>query len=305
MTITTLMYHYVRDEGYAKYPVLNYYSVNKFRRDFEIFENGRIDLLNWRSIRDGDLSHDNRQVLLTFDDGYKEHYELVAPILNSKGAHGIFFVPASPILQSTVLLPNKIHVCLAYHRNPERLYVNLCAFLRSIYDSTKLAELRLLYLTRGRFDGEKVNFIKRVLQRGMPTSSSHEFLDHWALGEGLNWRDVNASLYMTTSDLKDLLKRGHLIGLHGNAHYFYEDLSREDQEKDIHAAIDFVSELGVAYEDLMVGYPYGSYNEDTLDILSHVGVKKGFIDNQENITRGFESLTLPRVDCNFLSSGIF
>ena len=29
-----------------------------------------------------------------------------------------------------------------------------------------------------------------------------------------------------------------------------------------------------------MGYPYGSYNEDTLSILSDFGVEKGFIDNR-------------------------
>ena len=186
--------------------------------------------------------------MLTFDDGYKEHYELVAPIMDSVGASGIFFVPASPIVRSTVLLPNKIHVCLARHRNTESLYSSLCAFLQSVYDKTEIQKLQLLYLKPGRFDCEKVNFIKRVLQRGLPATISHEFLNRWALEAGLSWSAVSAQLYMTTSDLRDLLKRGHLIGLHGDAHDFYEDLSREDQRQDIGSAIDFISSLGVAPE---------------------------------------------------------
>jgi len=52
-------------------------------------------------------------LLLTFDDGYMDHFEYVFPILAKLGVQGSFFPPAKAILEHSVLDVNKIHFILA------------------------------------------------------------------------------------------------------------------------------------------------------------------------------------------------
>jgi hypothetical protein len=54
-----------------------------------------------------------RALLLTFDDGYADHYQTVFPLLDRLGLQGSFFPPARAILERRVLDVNKIHFLLA------------------------------------------------------------------------------------------------------------------------------------------------------------------------------------------------
>ena len=120
-------------------------------------------------------------MLLTFDDGYRDHYECVFPELASRGIKGAFFPPVKPVAEREILDVNKIHFILA-----------------SIDDVSMLInELRLLYLSRdlsqstgisfddywtalakpGRFDSVSVVFVKCMLQYALPEKWRSLFSD--------------------------------------------------------------------------------------------------------------------------------
>jgi len=54
-----------------------------------------------------------QSLLLTFDDGYIDHFTDVFPVLDREKLSGCFFPPAKCILESQVLDVNKIHFILA------------------------------------------------------------------------------------------------------------------------------------------------------------------------------------------------
>ncbi|MBF91571.1 MAG: hypothetical protein CMP34_02040, partial [Rickettsiales bacterium] len=51
-------------------------------------------------------------LLLTFDDGTKDHMKFAAPILRKKKISGIFFIPGRPVLEKKVLHAHAIHEIL-------------------------------------------------------------------------------------------------------------------------------------------------------------------------------------------------
>jgi peptidoglycan/xylan/chitin deacetylase (PgdA/CDA1 family) len=60
-----------------------------FRRSFVPATKADLD----RLLSDGLWPHDRPGIILTFDDGLRSHYEVVAPILDELGFQGWFFVP--------------------------------------------------------------------------------------------------------------------------------------------------------------------------------------------------------------------
>ena len=76
-----------------------------------------------------------------------------------------------------------------------------------------------------------------------------------------------------------------------------DEISKAEQKIDFGESINVFREFGIS-QDLLVAYPYGDYNDDTLDICEEIQIKVGFIDNRNNTTPQFPKLTLPRIDCN-------
>ena len=88
-------YHLVSDKKnipHVKH-LFNHRNVNEFKKDIDFF------LQNYSSLELMDLIKSTKEhktlpkdcFLLTFDDGYREIYDIVAPILKNKGVPAIFF----------------------------------------------------------------------------------------------------------------------------------------------------------------------------------------------------------------------
>ena len=104
-----IMYHYVRNNR-DEYPNFNNLTIDQFRRQLDFFENsyGFIrkedfvsSLEKKHAIEDG--------VVLTFDDGFKDHYNNVLPILEEKNLWAFFYVPTGHYQNKKVLNVHRIH----------------------------------------------------------------------------------------------------------------------------------------------------------------------------------------------------
>ena len=71
--------------------------------------------------------------------------------------------------------------------------------------------------------------------------------------------------YMTSNDLKKLKNKGHDIEAHTLTHARLTELSYEEQEGEILGSKVKLEEDGYVVKTF--AYPYGAYNDDTLDIL--------------------------------------
>ena len=103
---------------------------------------------------------------------------------------------------------------------------------------------------------------------------------------------------MSEDQLKCMQRNGMIIGSHGYDHFWLGSLPREDQLSELTKSVDFLKSLGVDLSTLSIGYPYGSHNEDTLDIARGFGFKLGFTTKVDVSTTIGDSLTIPRLDTN-------
>jgi peptidoglycan/xylan/chitin deacetylase (PgdA/CDA1 family) len=115
MALTIVMYHYVRDLALTRYPGIKGLTTNAFRAQLDDFsrEYSFVGLEEVLSARQAGRSLPDNAILLTFDDGYSDHYQTVFPLLHDRGISGAFFPVAKPILEGTVLDVNKVHFVLS------------------------------------------------------------------------------------------------------------------------------------------------------------------------------------------------
>ncbi|EAH6864529.1 hypothetical protein ACV9QR_001614 [Campylobacter upsaliensis] len=110
-----LMYHYVR-ESMPHLPFFRYLSFDNFKKQLDYFEKnfGLVSFGEFCRLKTEPkfINVLKNKILLTFDDGLKEHFTLVYPELLKRGALGIFFMPSLVLEQEKALCVHKIHYLL-------------------------------------------------------------------------------------------------------------------------------------------------------------------------------------------------
>src|ERR1019366_8917529 len=113
--VTIVMYHYIRDLKRSRFPAIKGLSVDRFCRQLEYIQAHYTPISVEKLLGALESEEDlpPNPILLTFDDGYSDHFANVFPLLDARGIQGCFFPPVQAILEHTVLDVNKIHFVLA------------------------------------------------------------------------------------------------------------------------------------------------------------------------------------------------
>jgi peptidoglycan/xylan/chitin deacetylase (PgdA/CDA1 family) len=117
--VSIIMYHYVRDLKHSRYPDIKGIDISLFREQI-IYLKKHYKFITMEMLIDAidnNTSLPEKSVLLTFDDAYIEHFNLVFPLLDELKIQGSFFPPVKAITEHTVLDVNKIHFILASEKN--------------------------------------------------------------------------------------------------------------------------------------------------------------------------------------------
>jgi hypothetical protein len=169
-TVSIIMYHYVRELKSSRYPEIKGLSLERFDRQLDhIGEHYRVITMEelMKSAQAGSDIPPHAAVL-TFDDGYIDHYSNVYPRLRARGYQGSFFPPAKAIMEHEVLDVNKIHFVLASVADKTIITLDIFAYLRRYREEYSLPDHESTYrrlAIPNRFDTGEVIFIKRMLQK--------------------------------------------------------------------------------------------------------------------------------------------
>ena len=298
------MYHYTRDLAGSRYPNIKGMDIGEFRKQMSFFKEN-YHVIRMEQLLDavsGGAPLPENAVLLTFDDGYVDHYLYALPVLEEFGFQGSFFVPGKACKERKLLDVNKIHYLLA------------CGDIREIYsdvlkqldhyrgqefDYHDNEELIAEYAVANRFDLKETIFVKRILQTALPEElrgmiSSKLFQKYVGVSE----ETLAKELYLTLDQIRELQQRGMFIGTHGYAHDWLGNLPVQQMQKDIEDALD-VMDAFIDRNRWVVNYPYGSYNEAVLDYVRQKGAVLGITTKVQMADLATDDpLTLPRLDCN-------
>ena len=121
--LSIVMYHYVRPIKNSEYPGIKGLEYDLFRQQIQFFKENfhAVTMEQVIDSLDGKCELPENPILLTFDDGYMDHYQYVFPVLKEYGMQGSFFVPSGILKYGKVLDVNKIHFILACSQIEELL----------------------------------------------------------------------------------------------------------------------------------------------------------------------------------------
>lgn len=305
--LTIVMYHYVRDLHCSRFPKIKGLQVDAFKEQVSYLKRHYVpisayDLMD--AIETGSELPSN-SVLLTFDDGYIDHFTEVFPILDKENISGCFFPPAKCILENKVLDVNKIHFILASVDDKQALVSSLFRSLEQYRSSFCLKTDTYYWDTYGkpsRYDDAAVVFIKRMLQHELPEKLRNIIVDElFGTFVSRDERSFAKELYMTTEQVACLQRNGMYVGSHGFDHYWLSALSEEKQREEIEQSLLFLQTIGSDTSRWIMCFPYGAYNNSTLTILREKKCVVGLTTKVDIVDFSLESeLTLPRLDTNDL-----
>ena len=310
--LTVVMYHYVRDLKYSRYPSIKGLDVTLFKEQVAFLKKhySFVTVEEVIAATLGIHKLPSHSILLTFDDAYIDHFTYVFPILKNEGVQGAFYAPVKAVTQHKVLDVNKIHFILA--STPEEKMSSLLKEIGLLLDKyreeyhlesyefyyEKLAQL-------DRFDTKEVIFVKRLLQvelveelRNIITTELFEKI------VGVEEGTFSRELYMSEDQMKYMVSAGMHIGSHGYDHYWLGSLPKEKQEVEIKESLKFIENIGGDIKHWTICYPYGNYNDDTITLLKENHCALGFTTEVKlasiNEQMRDNVFKIPRLDTNDL-----
>ena len=161
-----------------------------------------------------------RSFVLSFDDGMREVYDIIAPILRNKGIPAVFFLNAATIDNRQLMWRHKISLLVERSlqqpgRIPPGLNVasgeSLCSKLKAL----RFADERILDDVARFFE---IDF------------------DEYLSG---------AKPYLTTGQVLELARDGFEFGAHSASHPYFNELAVEDQKDQISRSVQFIRTLGL------------------------------------------------------------
>lgn len=306
--VTIVMYHYVRELKHSRYPEVKGLDTSLFKEQIAYIKHyynviSASDLIE--AIESKNFELPPKALLLTFDDGYLDHYTQVFPVLDEHKLPGLFFPPAKCILEHHVLDVNKIHFILASAPDKGKIIEDIYRSLDENRSDYKLQSNKYYWnnlAKQGRYDSPEVIFIKHIMQRDLPQSLRICIID--SLFRKYVTNDEAAfsqELYMSLDQIAHLQRYSMYIGSHGYAHYWLSSMTEDEQRKEIDLSLQFLKSIGSSTERWIMCYPYGAYNESLLSLLEDRGCVVGLTTNVSIADLEIDNrYTLPRIDTNDL-----
>lgn len=303
--LSIVMYHYVRDLERSRYPKIKGRKESEFRAQLAFFkkEMNPVSMAEVvHAVKTGDALPP-KAVLLTFDDGYSDHYQTCFPLLFDAKMSGAFFPPVAPVQDKKLLDVNRIHFLLAV-ADTTRLAMELDQAIDASDPLLKLkttAEYCAEWAKPNRFDDAETIYIKRMLQMVLPedfrnTVAQRLFAKYVTQDEAA----FASELYCTPDQLRVMQASGMYVGSHGTSHYWLNAVAEDVQSAEVETSLQFLRDIGSPVDDYWVMcYPYGGWNESLLATLRNYRCTLGLTTAVATARLDSDNpLLLPRHDTN-------
>jgi peptidoglycan/xylan/chitin deacetylase (PgdA/CDA1 family) len=242
------LYHSVSDKElpHLKY-VIRYKTTQQFEDDLDHMA-GNFHFVNWQEFKEftsGNFKPQKKIAMLTFDDGFREFYDIVVPILERKGIYACNFI--NP----------------AFIDNKDMMFRCKASLLADAAEKKKTIDPEIYFILSLK------NADRSILQKKILSVNyqQKDILDRLAEKLEIDFKAYSKEYqpYLSTEELKELTRKGFGISSHSWDHPKYGDLSLKRQMETTDKTFDYLKENGFLYESF--AFPFTDFE-----------VKKEFFD---------------------------
>lgn len=303
--VTIVMYHFVRPID-ARFPRLAALNLPAFSEQLRYLRRHHsiVRLQDVVAAAEGDSPLPPRPAVLTFDDGYVDHYTHVFPLLAEANISGTFFPVRAALLDRMVLDANKIQLVIAGTPDTDALVAEIDTTVAASRHAAlrSVPEYRAQWWVASRFDTPAVTYVKRMLQHALPAAVRRPLIDSlFRRFVSADEAGFAASLYFTVEQAREMRAAGMEFGGHGDRHLALTTMGRDGQAVEIDGALSALDAIGVPKDRFPFSYVKGDFNATSIELLRERGCAIA-VTTRVDLARPIATdlLTLPRLDTNDL-----
>lgn len=304
------MYHYVRPQPDPALPYFRAMDLQRFERQVEALgqEWTFLSLKDYLAGLRGEKLLPEKSCVLTFDDGIKDHYDHVFPILKRKGIPGAFFVSSRTVSDSYLL---DVHIVqhLVARLAPEDLSNRLTSAVRTVMPE---GEAWLSSVDQPKADkiyhyetDSGVRRAKYIMNFALPSPFKRSIVLHMFREVFGPEEDFARDLYLTPDQLREMAAAGMVIGSHGHEHLAMSDCDVDLKRRELARSKNLLQGWIGQPVDVFC-YPWGGaahIDESSEEALIAQGYRCG-LTTLDGINEGeVNPFYLKRKDCINLSGG--
>jgi peptidoglycan/xylan/chitin deacetylase (PgdA/CDA1 family) len=301
--LRVVMYHYVRDLPRTPFPKLKGMLLDDFRTQVSELSS-QFEMASVESAMDflsGEYRPRRDLCLLTFDDGLKEHYADVTPILHEKRIRGVFFLITQCLEEKKVAAVHMNHFLMAHLEFEDyadaffRKVVSMCpdAFAPLNVDAARAAQTYP-------WDTPEVARFKYLFNFGMDPELRDRavrelFVQH--IADEATFAD---SLYLTWEEARKMQKAGMAIGGHTHQHKPLANLGSRELAWDLETCSKLLHQHLHPQAVWSFSYPYGkkdSFHLRAVRKLQQLNFRCAFSTEVTDNRRGADRFMIGRTDC--------
>ncbi|WP_326984649.1 polysaccharide deacetylase family protein [Chryseobacterium sp. MYb264] len=242
------VYHCVSDDNLAHInKVIQYKNVKQFEEDIDYLSK-HFQFINWSEFKDfvnGNFKPKKKIALLTFDDGFREFYDIAVPILERKGIYAINFINPAFIDNQDLMYRCKASLIINELEKNKNIDPKIYTILSSNED-LKQQVLKIKYAQT-----DILNRLGEILEINFDSYLKEQ------------------NPYLTTNQLNNLTQKGFGISSHSWDHPLYNQLSLSEQLETTNKTFKYLKENNFLYE--IFAFPFTDF-----------GVNKDFFDGLQN-----------------------
>ena len=107
----SIVYHKIKKYD-QKFKYDKFLHVKNFDKQVHFFKK-KYSFIDCKELFNKEKKFNNNDIFLTFDDGLKNHYQFVYPLLKKNKINGIFYLSTLPYTDEKILLVHKNHIILS------------------------------------------------------------------------------------------------------------------------------------------------------------------------------------------------
>lgn len=221
------------------------------------------NLISFTDLLEKNISSSKLNVLITFDDGYKNNFDYAFPFLVKHNVPAIFFVTTRHTSQLPYLFNDIVDISPVYGK--EKVLVNNEEFYR------KKIFLNYRYVNKSNEQLAKKYHHARLKSR-------NGVLEQLSLTNTIIAYKSNTCFFelMTDSMIKTLSKNKlFTIGSHTKNHLSLATLNRDELEEEIIDSINHLKHVS-GQTEIPFAFPYGEYSEEVLNVCLKHQIKNLF-----------------------------
>jgi peptidoglycan/xylan/chitin deacetylase (PgdA/CDA1 family) len=295
-----VMYHYVRDLPRTRFPRIKGMLTADFGKQVDRLS-GRYEMATLESalaFLAGEYHPVRDLCLLTFDDGLKEHYTDVLPILSERRIQGLFFVITRCPEEGRVVPVHKNHFLMAELPFDEYRHAFLARLGEASPDTP--TEVDVTQATSSyRWDMPDVAAFKYLLNMRLPEALREEILDALFAEYLGDEAEFARQLYLSWEEAREMQAQGMLMGGHSHNHAALATLDDETQQADLERCAQLLHSRLCPQAMWPFSYPYGqshTFNSVTVETIRDLGFACSFATAVGPNEAGQDIYSIRRID---------